>query len=287
MPNPSKRKNPILTWLTATVVVLLSGSCATPPERFDEQAILFGFRREVVKGVQFNLVTYRNVAMGNVAMGNLLHIYLDGDGLPWLRPTIIAADPTPRHALMLELMALDKTPSVYLGRPCYHGFAQTPLCSAELWTHRRYSPEVVESMVGALHNILARTDYAELVFIGYSGGGALAMLLAERFPQTRAVLTVAANLDPVAWASHHGYSPLQGSLNPAARSPLPSRIKQLHFIGGQDENMPGDLILPVVESQPGAAFVVFESFDHTCCWHAEWPAILARLCRLVAKQDCD
>lgn len=262
--------------------VWLLSSCATPTEHFDELALRFGFRRELVRGVQFDHVTYRNVAAGD-----LLHIYLEGDGLPWLRRTIIAADPTPRQALMLELMALDKAPSLYLGRPCYHGLAQSPPCSAELWTSRRYSLEVVESMAAALNNILARTDYAGLVFIGYSGGGALAMLLAERFSQTCAVLTIAANLDTAGWTSHHGYSPLQGSLNPATRPPLPSRIKQLHFIGGQDENILGDLILPVVKSQLGAAFVVFESFDHTCCWRAEWPAILVHLCRLVGKQKCD
>ena len=288
VPNPSKRKNLIsFRWLSIAAIVFLVVSCATPSERFDEQALHFKFRREVVKGVQYDHVTYRNSAMDNAAVGDLLHVYLDGDGLPWLRRTVVAADPTPRHALMLELMVLDKAPSLYLGRPCYHGFAQAPRCSAELWTNRRYSPEVVESMAGALATIVARTHYAGLVFIGYSGGGTLAMLLAERFRQTKAVLTIVANLDPLAWTSHHGYSPLQGSLNPANRPPLPSQIKQLHFIGGQDDNIPGGLILPVIKSQPGATFFVFDTFDHSCCWRAAWPAMLVQLCRLIGEQECD
>ena len=68
------------------------------------------------------------------------------------------------------------------------------------------------------------------------------MLLAERFKQTRAVVTVAGNLDPDRWVAQHGYSPLVGSLNPARRPPLPSHILQLHFVGGRDRNVPRDLL---------------------------------------------
>ena len=70
-------------------------------------------------------------------------------------------------------------------------------------------------MAAALSDILQRRPYQGLVLIGYSGGGVLAMLLAEQFPATQAVVTVAGNLDTDAWAIEHGYSPLRGSLNPA------------------------------------------------------------------------
>ena len=49
-------------------------------------------------------------------------------------------------------------------------------------------------MATALETWLKKKGYSELVLIGYSGGGALAMLLAERI-RVRAVITVAANLD--------------------------------------------------------------------------------------------
>ena len=42
------------------------------------------------------------------------------------------------------------------------------------------------------------------------------MLLAERLEMTQAVVTIAANLDTDAWTELHGFSALEGSLNPAA-----------------------------------------------------------------------
>ena len=69
--------------------------------------------------------------------------------------------------------------------------------------------------------------------IGYSGGGTLAQLVAEKFTQTRAVVTLAGNLDLAAWVQLHDYTPLGGSLNPAERPPLPGHILQIHYVGKQ------------------------------------------------------
>ena len=103
------------------------------------------------------------------------------------------------------------------------------------------------------------------------------MLLAERFVETRAVVTVAGNLDPAAWTAWHGYSPLIGSINPAEREPLPPTIIQLHFLGGRDKNIPGHLVKAAVARQRDAKLIVREDFDHRCCWLADWPIILAQL----------
>jgi pimeloyl-ACP methyl ester carboxylesterase len=84
---------------------------------------------------------------------------------------------------------------------------------------RRYSATVVSSMAVALERLLAEREIDRLAWMGYSGGGVLAMLLAPRFPQTQAIVTVAANRDIDAWADHHGYLRLAGSLNPAEGRP--------------------------------------------------------------------
>jgi hypothetical protein len=34
-----------------------------------------------------------------------LHVYIEHDGTPWLQGVHVAADPTPRRPLVLELMA--------------------------------------------------------------------------------------------------------------------------------------------------------------------------------------
>lgn len=256
--------------MASSLMFLLA--CSTPAQWMNKQASRLGFVRQVLPGTAYTHVVYWNAA----DQGGLLHVYLDGDGTPWLNPSRIAADPTPRNLLVLRLMAQDKAPSLYLGRPCYQGQSDRPACSPLLWTARRYGREVVDSMAAALKSALSQADYDGMVLIGYSGGGTLAMLLAEHFEQTRGVLTIAGNLDPERWAVLHGYSPLYGSLNPASRSPLKPSIVQLHLAGGRDKNVPADLIRRVVLQQPDAKFMLMDTFDHTCCWITTWPFILTQ-----------
>ena len=105
-------------------------------------------------------------------------------------------------------MAKDKSPSIYLGRPCYFGLATSPNCTPAVWTHDRYSEKVVASMQAALEKYLQLHPYKHLMFVGYSGGGVLAMLLAARVPNTEKLVTIAANLDTDAWTQYHNYSSL-------------------------------------------------------------------------------
>lgn len=54
---------------------------------------------------------------------------------------------------MLRLMALDPAPSVYLGRPCYHGLA-APCRARRSFGRARYSARVLDSMAAALRSLL-------------------------------------------------------------------------------------------------------------------------------------
>ncbi len=249
-------------------------ACATPAQRMNDIAVHLGYSRAVVRGTNFSEVAYYNSVR---ASGGELHVYLEGDGLPWVRRFRVARDPTPRRPLMLRLMALDQTPSVYLARPCYQGYAQDPPCTPWMWTQGRYSTRVVDSMAAALRKVMAGGRYDGLVFLGYSGGGTLAMLLAERFPQTRAVITVAGNLDPDAWTAYHGYTPLTGSLNPARRPPLSLSVVQLHLAGSKDSDVPPGLIRAAAAREDNARVMVMRGFDHVCCWARIWPGLLRGL----------
>jgi pimeloyl-ACP methyl ester carboxylesterase len=251
---------------------LLAG-CA-PAQRLDTLANAYGFQRKLVEGAHFRLVTYRNRAMDG--KGAVLHVYLEGDGLPWRTRYEVSWDPTPRDPLALRLMKADPAPAVYLGRPCYDGQAAAPGCGPRMWTVARYAPVVLASMRAALTRILARSGYSGIVLIGYSGGGTLAMLLAARLPQTRGVITIGGNLDPARWALLHRYSPLAASLNPADEPPLDRRIRQVHYVGSDDRDVPPGLVRGVARQQPGAAVIVIPGFDHRCCWEAVWPSLLKR-----------
>lgn len=246
-------------------------SCSTPAERFKLEAERLGFNQSIVQGTEFKHVVYTNNFQNK---GEELHVYLDGDGTPWLNNRWVSEDPTPKNPLLFKLMSLDTAPAVYLGRPCYHGFSDTPPCEPCLWTNERYSVVVIKTMAVALEQILKPLEIKKVILIGYSGGGTLAMLLAEHIQNLQGLVTIAGNLDINAWSRLHDYSPLIGSKNPAQQQPLNPAFFQLHFAGGKDQNVPVSLIQPTVLRQHSAELIIMPEFDHTCCWEKIWPSVL-------------
>lgn len=253
----------------ALACALLLGACAAPAQRIDARAAEHGYERLVVPGADFEHVVYRN---HRHRRGSPLHVYIEGDGRPWVARYWVASDPTSAEVPMLELMAMDAAPALYLGRPCYLGHAADSGCGYLAWTHERYSARVVDSMVAALARLMPGEPRRGVVLIGHSGGGTLAMLLAARVPDVRAVVTLAGNLDTEAWTTLHHYSPLTGSLNPARAPPLDARILQLHLAGERDRNVPPALIRSAL---PDAVELrVIPGFTHGCCWQRIWPQLL-------------
>jgi len=272
-----------------TALILLSilftlTGCASPSMRLAEFARQQQLSEDRVASNKFEHVIYRSADTGR-SLGQLpgreptkrLHVYLEGDGLPWLFRYIKMKDPTPRRALMLELMAKDRTPSLYIGRPCYNGLYAADGCDVTLWTSARYSPQVVNSMAVVLRKEIELRKVKEVALFGHSGGGALAMLMAEQIPEVSVIITLAGNLDTDAWIRHHSYSPLYTSLNPAQRPELPGSILQVHYSGGRDSNIPPSLNAGWINAQRNSFGIAVESYTHSCCWAQLWPAILSGL----------
>lgn len=251
----------------------LVGACATPTADIERQAAEAGLLRAELPGHPFLHLGF--IRPGST--GSALHVYLENDGQPWRFGSRVAADPTPRRPLMLQAMLADPAGSLYLGRPCYFLADRDPACGPLMWTHRRYAPEVVDSLEAALRAYLRDRPRSGLVFFGHSGGGTLALLLAARFAETRAVVTVAANLDVGGWAALHDYSPLTGSLDPIDRPPLPARVFQWHLTGQEDREIPPELALAYAARHPEARVDVLAGQDHVCCWLSLWPRVLARV----------
>ncbi len=263
----SARRGPRLCLVAAMV---LSG-CATPAVKLDRQASRAGFEVFEVQGTDFLHRAYRKPGW---ASAGEVHVYLEGDGRPWLTPTRVSRDPYPRRALAFELMRLDQAPAIYLERPCYRSPRPGEPCRSGLWTYERYSEAVVASLEAALRASLdAETS---VVLIGYSGGGVLAVLLAERLDNATAVVTIAANLDLDAWSERHNYSPLTGSLDPMSRPPLRTGVAQWHLAGGRDANVPPTIIERFADRQQEAEVVVYTELDHSCCWTEVWSDFLRR-----------
>jgi pimeloyl-ACP methyl ester carboxylesterase len=239
-----------------------------------------GFTDRVVEGLPFS---HRIFSNGQTA-GDVLHVYIEGDGRAWLTRTTVSRDPTPPKPLMLGLMALDPSPSVYLGRPCYFGLADSAGCDPSLWTSRRYSAEVVASLAHVIGGLLAEGGYSALVLFGHSGGGTLATLLASRVPQTQALVTIAPNLDVGRWVDLHGYTPLDGSLDPAREGEFPEGIFQVHWTGSRDTEIPPNLLSTVRPRLGNDGVRVRDGFDHDCCWDEIWPSQLAEIDSYLASE---
>lgn len=135
-------------------------------------------------------------------------------------------------------------------------------------------------MAAALRRFIDSKEIGKVVLIGYSGGGVLAWLLAERIEEVRALVTVAANLDIDAWAKRHSYSKLGESLNPAGRGPLPRHVVQLHLAGSRDTNVPPSLIRAALRAVDAETRLRVLGASHGCCWESLWPQVLEAVERL-------
>ena len=262
------------------VLILLScilelTACATPAAHFAKVADDYGFYELTVNSGTFNHRFYIKTNPSLSLNKEVLHVYLDGDGSPWNRQRWLNEDPTSRSPMILELMRQDQTTSIFLGRPCYHGFSKSPACHFKYWTSHRYSNEVVISMAQALKNWLEKKPFKRIVLIGYSGGGTLAVLMAPHIANVQTVVTLAANLDVAEWSRYHGYSPLTESLNPATFS-LSADIKQVHIAGLKDHIVPAQIIKSYTDRQVNATYLAYTNYDHHCCWVKAWKSILSK-----------
>jgi hypothetical protein len=208
-----------------------------------------------------------------------LTVYIEGDGLAWINGSTPSLDPTPLNPLALRLALRDPGgAAVYLARPCqFVTDMQRRGCQRKYWTSHRFAPEVIEASSSAIAQLKQRFAAEQLVLVGYSGGGAVAALIAAKRPDVIRLVTVAGNLDHRAWATGLHLSPLDGSLNPADAWQRLQSVPQMHFIGGQDRVM-GESVIESYRARfapgPAPAVRVLPTFDHHCCWVERWPDLL-------------
>jgi hypothetical protein len=206
-------------------------------------------------------------------------LYIEGDGLAWLSRTEPSADPTPRVAIGLALAAADPGANVvYLARPCqFTPMALDPRCAIPYWTGKRYAPEVVASLDAAVTHFAGLVPGQPIRLVGYSGGGALAALVAAGRHDVVSIRTVAGNLDDEFVNRLHQVSAMPQSLDAITVAPRLAAIPQIHFSGADDSMVP-----PAVAERFAAAVgldcarvVVLPGMGHESDWPARWPALLA------------
>lgn len=231
--------------LYLALVSLALGACTalpSPRERQDHADNLAA-ARQWQKGTlatpPFTLRTYEPAVP---RQGETLAVYIEGDGLAWLNPSQPSADPTPVSPLLLQLaLAQREGKAAYLARPCQYAEAGALPCAQRYWTDGRFAAEVIDAMDRALDQLKAHQGARALVLVGYSGGGAVAALLAARRSDVTRLVTIAGNLDHRAWTAYHRLTPLDASLNAADQAERLAATPQIHWIGGRDTVMPAAL----------------------------------------------
>src|SRR5262245_51127547 len=177
------------------LLALFLASCTTNAIRIDELAATLAMSRSVVEAGGFRSLVYMR---GVPAPQDVpLTIFIEGDGIPWVGGREPSLDPTTADPIALKLLAETPPPgayvppAAYVTRPCYNDMS-APRCTPERWTMERYSDEIVSSMTEVVRHAAEQANARSVVLVGYSGGGVLAVLIAERVDNVAAVVTVGA-----------------------------------------------------------------------------------------------
>ncbi len=230
-----KRKPGVLN-IVLLLGALLSG-CQSPRQSLQALASDHGQRVEVIATHAFPLMLSTPLKRPD---SSRIRIYLEGDGHAWATASRPSLDPSPQQLLMAGMAFSDPTPSLYLARPCQ--FVSAPGCVPALWTERRFSPEILDSLDQALNQIKSRYGNRSFELIGYSGGAALALLLSARREDIAQVQTLAGNLSPRVWTEQLHLSPLQGSLEPLDNRVRLAHVRPRHLVGADDSIVPSALL---------------------------------------------
>jgi hypothetical protein len=266
--------------LSAVLCAALPAACMTIDANDHAQRVAHsaGLSGELIHTASFEVMSFSRVREPNAPV----HIYIEGDGRAWASRSTPALDPTPRQALGLQLAARDPAANVvYLARPCQFT-AGDPLCDVAYWTGKRYAPEVVAAMDSALGQFAARAPGQPLHLIGYSGGGALAILVAAHRGDVASIRTVAGNLDLEEVTRLNGVSPMPQSLDPIHEARNVAHIAQIHFSGGDDRVVPPSIARRFATAAGGSCVrtEVVPGMGHEGAWAAVWPELL------LERVDC-
>ncbi len=265
----------IVAVLLAVATTLTGCASLDRDEHAEALAAPAGLTRELIRTPAFVLTAFVRMSRADAP----LVVYIEGDGLAWISRSQPSLDPTPREATGLALAAADPSPNVaYLARPCqFTPMEQNPRCGIPYWTGKRFAPEVVDSLDAAVAQLAARVPGQKVELVGYSGGGALAVLVAARRTDVASIRTVAGNLDSEFVNRLHHVSAMPASDNPIDFASRVATVAQVHFSGADDTIVPPEVAARFI-SKTGrrcATARTIPGIAHDGDWSRAWPALLS------------
>lgn len=265
------------TGILISLSFLLAG-CVSDDSRITAKEIAQHSRlsRDDIQTNPFLIATWSRIT----APVHSLRVYIEGDGFAWKSRTQPSDDPTPRNPIGLMLAAADKNQNVlYIARPCQ--FIGPPLpahCDKRVWTSDRFSPSVIDAMNDALSQFVKQYPGVKLELIGYSGGGNIAAILAERRTDVRSLRTVAGNLDVAYVNAIHHVSAMPDAVSAIDRASALRTMPQLHFSGDADKTVTPEVAQRFQRAVGGTCSQVdiVSNMTHGSDWAAIWPQLLAK-----------
>lgn len=270
-------------WLVALLPVLVAGCVSSGYQTVSERRSHADKLATSVGWQSFDTTTKHFVIRGYAARdpmpGQVLSVFIEGDGLSWVRRGRPSDNPTPLEPVALKLaMEHPHLNTVYLARPCqYVAISNQQHCQPLYWTSGRYHEDVVSAMNEVLDQVRHKYQASGLELVGYSGGGSLAVLLAAHRHDVVRIITVAANLDHEAWTDMLAISPLRHSLNAVDVADRVNSIPQLHISGERDTTVPTQVMRRYQRALPHdsqARFEVIPDFAHDSCWSCIWRPLI-------------
>lgn len=246
-------------------MAMSTAGCANHSQKLYDEA-----KRENRLPAVFDTDTYRIQAVLPQVRTEHLRIYIEGDGKAWATKSQPSTDPTPTVPLVSMLAAADPAPSAYIARPCQ--YISSDRCNIHVWTDLRFSRAAVASVSNAVDQAKRITGATTIDLVGYSGGGALALLVAAQRDDVTSIQTLAGNLTPAGWVRLQSLSPLQDALEPADFAPKLRDIPQRHLVGTHDKTIPPSLAAQYAASLGRSTCLQIVTVDasHENGWRSAW-----------------
>lgn len=246
----------------AAFFALLTGcACGLPvgsPARLEANPGFAGFQRQRIDVRDFVLYAWLRSPPD---LKGILTVVIEGDGADWFAPGWPPADPTPERSQAAALAAALPGKVAYLARPCQFAAAEAA-CKRDYWTTRRFDPSLVSALTVGLDTLKQQAGAQRLRLIGHSGGGVMAVLLAQGRTDLVGVATFMAPLDIDAWVRQLDLTPLVGS--DPMKLPPPT-VPAVHVAGGRDTIVPKEIVRRYVDAK-GGEYTEWLQADHAC-----WP----------------
>ncbi|MDD4616692.1 MAG: alpha/beta hydrolase [Alphaproteobacteria bacterium] len=266
------KPNRFLAFLCAAVSLAVLSGCASD-STVDPSLDAKGapLRQQEITAGNFRLAIFSRIVDTNQPVT----VYVDGGMRDFAPSGPSGADATPDGIMTLRLAEADPSDNVvYIAHPCQFN-AQDAFCAEKPLPNARYAELYYTAMNRALNFALAKVQHTHLNLVGYSGGGAIAAIMAARRQDVESLRTIAGNLDPNGNGRLHGSAPKDDFIDPIKIAPKLALLPQEHYVSADDTFVPAELTDNFVKAI-GLSYCVkvtsVPDATHKTGWEEMWKA---------------